>query len=120
MLWWGWSGEAEVHWFVPNMESFVFAVDVYICYGSVSAYTIDTYTRYGASAISTNLIARNLTAALFPLFAPYMFEALGFGLGSTALAGGFAVVETVAVVVLWFYGAKLRAHSPYCAANVDE
>lgn len=117
LLLWGWSGQSRVHWIVPNLGSFIFAAGVYVCSGSVSVYTIDAYTQYGASAISTNLIARSLTAALFPLFAPYMFDALGFGWGSTALAGGFAVVGTTIVFILWFYGERLRAHSPYCAAN---
>lgn len=120
LLWWGWSGEAKVHWIVPNLGSLVFAMGVYICSGSVSVYTIDTYTQYAASAISTNLVLRSLTAALFPLFAPYMFDALGFGLGATALAAGFAVIGSVVVFILWFYGDRLRAHSPYCAAGSDE
>ncbi|ROW02043.1 hypothetical protein VPNG_07665 [Cytospora leucostoma] len=120
LLWWGWAGEARVHWIVPNLGSLVFATGVYICSGSVSVYTIDAYTQYAASAISTNLVLRSLTAALFPLFAPYMFDALGFGLGATALAGGFAVIGSAVVFVLWFYGERLRAHSPYCAAGSDD
>ncbi|KAK7726259.1 hypothetical protein SLS53_005971 [Cytospora paraplurivora] len=120
LLWWGWAGEAKVHWIVPNLGSLVFAAGVYICSGSVSIYTIDAYTQYAASAISTNLVLRSLTAALFPLFAPYMFDALGFGLGATALAGGFAVIGSAVVFVLWFYGERLRAHSPYCAASSDD
>lgn len=65
-------------------------------------------------------MARSLSAALFPLFAPYMFDALGFGLGATALAGGFVVIGTGVVVVLWFYGDRLRARSPYCAAERED
>ncbi|KAK2603220.1 hypothetical protein N8I77_009693 [Diaporthe amygdali] len=120
LLWWGWSGEQKVHWIVPNLGSLVFAAGVYMCSGSVSVYTIDAYTQYAASAVSTNLVARSLSAALFPLFAPYMFNALGFGLGATALAGGFAVIGTAVVVVLWFYGDRLRARSPYCAAERED
>lgn len=120
LLWWGWSGEAGAHWVVPNLGSLVFSAGVYMCSTSVSVYTIDAYTRYAASAVSTNLVARSLSSALFPLFAPYMFDALGFGLGATALAGGFMVIGTVVVVVLWFYGDRLRARSPYCAAEAED
>lgn len=120
LLWWGWSGETRVHWIVPNLGSLVFAAGVYMCSTSVSVYTIDAYTQYAASAVSTNLVARSLSAALFPLFAPYMFDALGFGLGATALAGGFVVIGTGVVVVLWFYGDRLRARSPYCAAGRED
>lgn len=120
LLWWGWSGDAKVHWIVPNLGSLIFAMGVYVCSGCVSVYTIDTYTRYAASAISTNLVLRSLTAALFPLFAPYMFNSLGFGLGATALAGGFAIFGTIVVFVLWFYSENLRSRSPYCAAEDED
>ncbi|KAG8160919.1 hypothetical protein KVR01_009183 [Diaporthe batatas] len=120
LLWWGWSGEARVHWVVPNLGSLVFAAGIYMCSTSVSVYTIDAYTQYAASAVSTNLVARSLSSALFPLFAPYMFNALGFGLGATALACGFVVIGTGVVVILWFYGDRLRARSPYCAAETED
>ncbi|OTB00873.1 hypothetical protein M426DRAFT_266872 [Hypoxylon sp. CI-4A] len=117
LLWWGWSGQAKLHWIMPNIGGLIFAMGVYVCSGCVSVYTIDTYTQYAASAISTNLIMRSLTAAFFPLFAPYMFDALGFGLGATVLAGGFAAAGTFVVVLLWFFGERLRARSPYCVTD---
>ncbi|KAI1409816.1 MFS general substrate transporter [Hypoxylon sp. FL1857] len=119
LLWWGWSGQTKAHWIMPNIGSLIFAMGVYVCSGCVSVYTIDTYTQYAASAISTNLVLRSLTAAFFPLFAPYMFDALGFGLGATVLAAGFAIIGSLVVFILWFYGQALRARSTYCAAGDD-
>lgn len=107
LLWWGWSGEAKIHWIMPNLGSLIFTTGVYICSGSVSVYTIDAYTQYAASAVSTNLVLRSLTAAVFPLFAPYMFDALGFGLGATALAGGFAIIGTAVVFICGYMVAGL-------------
>ncbi|KAI0506383.1 MFS multidrug transporter [Xylaria bambusicola] len=117
LLWWGWTGQAKLHWILPNIGSLILGTGVYCCSGCVSVYTIDAYSRYAASAVSTNLVARSLTAAFFPLFAPYLFDALGFGLGSTVLAGAFAVLGSVVVFILWFFGENLRARSPYCAAT---
>jgi multidrug resistance protein len=117
---WGWSGEGRAHWIVPNVGSFVFATGVYVCSACVSVYTIDTYTRYAASAVSTNLVLRSVTAAFFPVFAPYMFEALGFGYGATILAAAFLVIGTGVMCVLWFFGGILRAKSPYCATADGE
>jgi multidrug resistance protein len=113
LLWWGWS--SNLHWIMPNIGSAIFAMGVYVCSSCISVYTMDTYTRYAASAISTNLILRSLTAAVFPLFAPYMLDHLGFGLGSTVLAGSFLIVGTTVMFVLWFRGESLRARSIYCA-----
>jgi MFS family permease len=120
LLWWGWSGEAALHWIMPNIGAFFVAAGMYNCVSCVASYTIDTYTRYAASAISTNILLRSLTAAFFPLFAPYMFDSLGFGWSATVLAGSFAVVGGSVVAALWFFGEKIRAKSPYCAATGDE
>ena len=121
LLCWGWAGQRGVHWMVPNAGSFVFAAGMYVCSACVSVYTIDAYdARYAASAISTNLVLRSVTAAFFPLFAPYMFDALGFGYGATALAVGFAVFGLAIMAVLWFFGEALRRRSPYCAAASDD
>lgn len=119
LLWWGWSGQAKLHWIMPNFGSLIFAMGVYVCSGCISVYTIDTYTQYAASAVSTNLVMRSLAAAFFPLFAPYMFDALGFGFGATVLAGAFMFFGAIMVSILWFYGEKLRARSTYCAASTD-
>ncbi|KAI1429099.1 MFS multidrug transporter [Xylaria sp. FL1777] len=117
LLWWGWTGQRKLHWILPNIGSFILGTGVYVCSGCVSVYTIDAYSRYAASAISTNLVARSLTAAFFPLFAPYLFDALGFGLGATVLAAAFAVLGSAVVFTLWFFGENLRTRSPYCAAS---
>jgi hypothetical protein len=83
-------------------------------------YVIDSYTTYAASAVSTNLVLRSVFSALFPLFAPYMFDAVGFGIGATILAGGFSVVGFGTIVVLWFWGEKIRKKSSYCAVEDAE
>ncbi|KAI0469304.1 MFS general substrate transporter [Xylaria cf. heliscus] len=117
LLWWGWTGEARLDWILPNIGSLILGAGVYVCSGSVSIYTIDAYDRYAASAVSTNLATRSLAAAFFPLFAPYLFDALGFGLGATVLAGAFLLLGTAVVSLLWFFGENLRARSTYCAAG---
>ncbi|KAI2631804.1 MFS general substrate transporter [Hypoxylon sp. NC1633] len=98
LLWWGWTGEARLHWILPNIGSLLLGTGIYICSGCVSVYTIDT-----------------LAAAFFPLFAPYLFDALGFGLGATVLAGAFTALGTMIVLVLWFFGETLRARSAFIA-----
>ncbi|KAF2873400.1 major facilitator superfamily domain-containing protein [Massariosphaeria phaeospora] len=103
LLWWGWSGAAKLHWIMPNIGCLLFTAGCYICSACITIYTIDTYTQYATSAVSTNLVTRSITATFFPLFAPYMFDKLGFGLGATVLAGGFTIVGILVISVLWFY-----------------
>jgi hypothetical protein len=49
-----------------------------------------------------------------------MFDAVGFGIGATILAGGFSVVGFGTIVVLWFWGEKIRKKSSYCAVEDAE
>jgi hypothetical protein len=77
--------------------------------------SIDTYTQHAASAISALNVLRNITAILFPLFAPYMFERLGYGVGFSILAGSWAVLGSVIIAVIWRCGERMRVRYPYTA-----
>lgn len=44
---------------------------------SLTAYLIDTYTMYAASAIAATVVLRSTMAFAFPLFCPAMFARLG-------------------------------------------
>jgi multidrug resistance protein len=120
LLWWGWAGQRRTHWIVPNLGSVVLAMGVYICSASVNVYTIDVYNRYAASAVATNLVTRSMAGALFPLFAPYLFDDLGFGRGASVLAGAFFAVGMATVAVLWWFGEAIRKKSLYCADSEDQ
>lgn len=120
LLLWGWTSENRLHWILPNLGCIIFTAGCYICSSSVSVYTIDAYTRFAASAVSTNLVLRSHFSALFPLFAPYMFRTVGFGWGATVLAGGFAVIGFGTVAVLWFWGETIRGRSGYCAVSDED
>ncbi|KAF1962926.1 MFS general substrate transporter [Byssothecium circinans] len=113
---WGWTGETHQHWILPNIGCVIYTAGCYICSSCVSVYTIDAYTTYAASAVSTNLVLRSTFSAFFPMFAPYMFDAVGYGYGATILAGVFGVVGCTTVVVLWRWGERIRSKSTYCAA----
>jgi multidrug resistance protein len=115
LLLWGWTGETHQHWILPNIGCAIYTAGCYICSSCVSVYTIDAYTTYAASAVSTNLVLRSIFSAFFPLFAPYMFEAVGYGYGATILACGISVVGCITALVLWFWGERIREKSTYCA-----
>jgi multidrug resistance protein len=115
LMLWGWTGETHQHWILPNIGCALYTAGCYICSSCVSVYTIDAYTTYAASAVSTNLVLRSLFSAFFPLFAPYMFDAVGYGYGATILASVLSVVGCITAIVLWFWGERIRERSTYCA-----
>lgn len=115
----GWSVEARTHWIVPNIGAAIFGVGGVMSFVGLQTYTIDAYTVYAASAIGTTAVTRSLTGFGFPLFAPAMYDALGWGWGNSVLAFAALGIGYPGALVLWFYGKRLRALSPF-AANPEE
>ncbi|KAK6597764.1 major facilitator superfamily transporter [Botrytis cinerea] len=82
----GWTGQYHTHWIAPNVGIAIFCAGAIMCIQSIQTYTIDAYSRYAASAISTLNALRSLTGFTFLLFAPAMYERLGHGWGNSLLA----------------------------------
>jgi MFS family permease len=115
LLIYGWSAQARLHWIVPNVGAAIFAMGVSINMACLQTYTIDAYPVYAASAIGATAVARALTGFTFPLFAPSMYERLGWGWGNSALALLVLIIGYPGATILWLFGGRLRAASPYAA-----
>ena len=72
----------------------------------------DPFFHSAASAIAANTFLRSLAAAVFPLFATYMFDALKVNWTGTLL-GCVALVLVPIPVLFYKYGEKLRARSSF-------
>ncbi len=70
---------------------------------------------FAASAIAANTFLRSLFGCIFPLFATYMFNALGINYTLTLL-GGIALLLVPMPIVFLLYGKKLRARSKMAPA----
>jgi hypothetical protein len=75
----------------------------------VTAYVIDAYGEHTSSAMAASQFVRSLTAFLFPLFAPSMYHALGYGWGNSVLALAGCILAVPLTTFVWKYGANLRA-----------
>ncbi|KAK8075284.1 caffeine resistance protein [Apiospora hydei] len=72
------------------------------------AYLMDAYPEHTTSALAATQFLRSLTAFLFPLFAPAMYDALGYGWGNSLLAFVALGFGVPAPLILWRYGKRLR------------
>ncbi|KAK2609626.1 hypothetical protein N8I77_003119 [Diaporthe amygdali] len=113
LFWYGWSAEAALHWIMPDIGITIFAAGSITCLQCMQAYIIDSYTRFAASGMAAVIVLRSLAGFGFPLFAPYMYSALGYGWGNSVLGFVSIVVGIPAPYFFWFYGHKLRAVSKY-------
>ena len=117
LFWYGWAVEARVFWVVPNLGIIVFTAGSIICLAGMQTYIVDIYTRFAASAFAAAAILRSLAGFGFPLFAPYLYKALGYGWGTSVLAFISIGLGWMAPVIFWLFGEKLRSRSKYAAGE---
>lgn len=107
LLLFGWSASAKTHWCVPLLGSLVTGAGLILCFQTILMYLVDAFIPYSASATACSVLTRSVLAACFPLFAEYLYAALGYGGGSTLLAG-VALLGVPVPVLMFFYGQTLR------------
>lgn len=107
----GWAAQKRLHWAIVDLGAFITMVGMQITGMPLQAYIMEAYPEHTSSAGAASQFLRSLTAFLFPLFAPTMYKVLGYGWGNTTIALIGLVVGLPAPLVLWYYGARLRARA---------
>jgi len=85
----------------------------------MQTYIVDSYVRYAASGVAAAVVLRSLAGFGFPLFAPAMYNALGYGWGNSVLGFVAVVVGIPAPLLFWIWGERLRARSTFAAGGKD-
>ena len=101
--------------FLPNIGVLIFTAGTMACLQGMQTYILDSYQTYAASALAACAILRSLAGFGFPLFAPYMYDRLGYGWGTSVLGLVSIVIGWTAPLIFWYFGAKLRAVSKFAA-----
>jgi multidrug resistance protein len=115
LLVYSWTAEAHAHWIFPNIGAALYAAGAIIAFQSVRTYIVDAYPTFAASALSATIVLQSVAGFGFPLFAPTMYHALGFGKGGTLLAICSIAFGWPAPFFLWRFGASLRNKSAFAA-----
>jgi hypothetical protein len=111
----GWTGQYQTHWIAPNIGAAIFGMGTIVTFQCAQTYMIDSYTRFAASALAASAFLRSICGFAFPLFAPYMYDALHYGWGNSLLGFISLGLGIPAPVFLWKFGALLRKKSTYAA-----
>ncbi|KAI1653022.1 MFS general substrate transporter [Daldinia decipiens] len=109
LLIYGWTAERHLPWIVPDLGIVILGCGIINNTQSMQAYVMDAYRQYVASASAASQFLRSIAGFAFPIFAPAMYQNLGYGWGNSVLALTFVVIGWPAPFLLWTYGAKLRA-----------
>ncbi|KAJ4469898.1 MFS polyamine transporter [Lentinula aciculospora] len=113
----GWAAEEGVHWVVTDLGMAFVGAGVILTFQSMQTYVVDCFTLHAASALASISCLRSLAGFGFPLFAPAMYNAIGFGKGDTILAAVSIAVGWPAPIIFWKYGKAIRMRSKYARNN---
>lgn len=108
LFFYGWVSQYRVHWILVDIAIFI------ACFGmqtrgiAMQAYVMDAYLGHTSSAMAATQFLRSLTAFLFPLFAPIMYQKLGYGWGNSTIAFTDLALALPASLALWYFGGTLR------------
>lgn len=64
-------------------------------------FLVDSYQRYAASAVGAATVLRSLAGFGFPLFAPSLYDRLGYGWGNTLMALLGIAIGWPSPILLW-------------------
>ncbi|KIK63474.1 hypothetical protein GYMLUDRAFT_41145 [Collybiopsis luxurians FD-317 M1] len=109
----GWAAQERVHWVVTDIGMAFVGAGVILTFQSMQTYVVDTFTLHAASALACVSCLRSFAGFGFPLFAPAMYNALGFGKGDTILAAVSIAIGWPAPIIFWKYGQAIRMKSKY-------
>ncbi|KAI0266420.1 MFS polyamine transporter [Gloeopeniophorella convolvens] len=109
----GWTAQKHVFWLVPDIGIALVGAGTILVFQSIQTYVIDAFALHAASALAAVSFLRSLAGFGFPLFAPTMYNALGYGKGNTILAAVAIVIGCPAPWLFWFYGERIRKASRF-------
>lgn len=109
LFWYGWAAETKSPWALVDVGAAVFGCGIIVSTQAMQQYVMESYEGYVASAGAASQFLRSIFAFCFPLFAPSLYNNLGYGWGNSLLGFIFLGFGIPAPFILWFFGAKLRA-----------
>ncbi|KAI1107955.1 putative florfenicol exporter [Jackrogersella minutella] len=109
LFWYGWSAQYRLTWIMVDIGAFIFTCGSSMIAQAFLAYTLDQFGDLGASANAATRLLSNVMGFAFPIFAPQLYDRLGYGWGNSLLAFIFVALGVPVPILLWFWGAKLRA-----------
>ena len=107
----GWTAQKRALWVAVDLGALILSLGSTLTGQTLQAYVIDSYPDHTSSALAASQLIRSLTAFGFPLFAPHLYSALGYGWGNSLLALISAGIGIPSPLILWIFGAKLRSRA---------
>ncbi|KAF2636547.1 MFS general substrate transporter [Massarina eburnea CBS 473.64] len=108
----GWIAEKHLPVFVLLLSVGILGFTLMLAMIPMSAYVVDAFGNYSASAMTGVIVTRCLMGTFLPLATGALAEKLGWGWGCTCL-GAVSAVLVVCPVAIFRYGEKWRLKSEF-------
>ena len=105
----GWTAEHAVAWPVVDVGAAVFTLGSFMVSQMLYAYQLDEFVENAASAGAATRVLSYTLGFAFPIFAPDLYDRLGYGWGNSMLVFLWIVFCFPLPVIFWLWGDKLRA-----------
>lgn len=119
LVWYGWSAERKLAWIIVDIGTVVFTLASFIAAQGILAYQLDEFAQFSASANAASRVVSYILAFAFPIFAPAMYDKLGYGWGNSVLALVVIALGLPVCWILWYWGARLRSLGRASSAEVS-
>lgn len=94
---------------MPDIGAGIFAFGSIMSQQATITYVVEIFGVRSASAVAAVRMLSNIFGFAFPLFVTQLYVALGYGWGNSLLAFLFLAMGVPAPLLLWKYGARIRA-----------
>lgn len=107
LFWFAWTVHYRTHWAISITATYFYGVGQVVVFNAIQNYYIDSFSKYAASAIAGGSVFRSLVGGVVPLFAPMLFEKVGYGWGISTFAF-LAVAIAPSPLFFYHYGPRIR------------
>jgi hypothetical protein len=109
-----WTSSPNIHWVGSCFGGAFMGLGFFTIFQGSTNYLVDTFGEYGASAIATNTLMRNVFAGSFPLFTEQMFHSRILGINwGVSLLGFVGIILIPIPFFFYIYGRKIRGRYKY-------
>lgn len=107
----------DIPWIAPCIGLALMGASFFMIFQAALNYLVDTFQRYGASAVAANTFLRSVLAGAFPLFIRPMYAGIGPNWAGTV----FACVSVLLVpipFIFWVKGKAIRRRGVWSRESV--
>ncbi|KAL9096972.1 MAG: hypothetical protein Q9165_000936 [Trypethelium subeluteriae] len=107
LFWFAWTVEYHTPWLASIVSTLFYGIGQVMIVNCVQNYYIDSFEKYAASAIAAGAVFRSVVGGITPLFAPLVFQKLGYGWGISVFAF-LSVLIAPAPLIFYRFGDYIR------------